>query len=305
MFYFNFLLTKRFSGFVSKINSNLYTPMELSVTEWCSKTCLLPNPTYHLFGIVMHSGMTSCSGHYQAYVKVAMYNKVDLNNNRQPNHHDDYQTGNDSKPQKDRESSGMCEKQLSNMMSGTFCREGSSLKNKKLLPSRHENEVQSPKSSAEKSKTSCVYGITQYFLRPKKNSTKAKDNLVDGVQNGDLVVGEKQGHCSTPTNSFVGNSRSVNKIQSFHYHGALSNRSAMRQLNFQESHKQDEDSSSREEMIHTVAQRHVLETETFQWIHFDDAEVGILEESDVAALLSSSESAFTSPYLLFYKLAGS
>lgn len=38
-----------------------------------------------------------------------------------------------------------------------------------------------------------------------------------------------------------------------------------------------------------------------KWVQFDDAVVHILEDSEVARILSSSESAFTSPYLLFYK----
>ncbi|XP_032230387.2 ubiquitin carboxyl-terminal hydrolase 1 [Nematostella vectensis] len=57
-------------GFVSKITSNLETPLMLSVYDWSSEACRKKCTNYELFGIVMHSGMTSCSGHYQAYVKV-------------------------------------------------------------------------------------------------------------------------------------------------------------------------------------------------------------------------------------------
>ena len=60
------------SGWVSKINSNLDTPETLLLDPWCSASVKSKGNSYELFGIVMHSGMTSCSGHYQAYVKVIL-----------------------------------------------------------------------------------------------------------------------------------------------------------------------------------------------------------------------------------------
>ena len=275
--------------------------MELSITEWCSKTCPVSNPTYHLFGIVMHSGMTSCSGHYQAYVKVATHNDVDLNNNGQTNHHGNSQTGNNTKVDADMESSGEHERQpLSSLPNGTSVGFNTFPTDEQLSGTGEvtsSTDVQSPQSSAEKAKTTCMSGITRYLHRTRKHSTKEpKENVADGMQNG-----VKRRHHSTPNYSCTGYSSSVSKIQKFRYPGRASNTSAIRQLNFQDG--QSENFSCVEGMSRTCA--HTPENQTFQWIHFDDAEVAVLEESDVAAMLSSSESSFTSPYLLFYKLAES
>ena len=245
--------------------------------------------------------MTSCSGHYQAYVKVATHNNIDLNNNGQPNHHDSSQTGSNGKVDADMESSGECERQpLSSLPNGTsagfntFAKDDQSSGTEEVTSS---TDVQSPQSSAEKAKTTCMSGITRYLHRTRKHSTKeAKENVEDEMQNGG-----RGRHHSTPSYGCTGYSRSVNKIQRFRYPGRASNTSAIRQLNFQDG--QSKNSACVEGMSHTCA--HVPDTQTFQWIHFDDAEVAVLEESDVAAMLSSSESSFTSPYLLFYKLAES
>ena len=37
------------------------------------------------------------------------------------------------------------------------------------------------------------------------------------------------------------------------------------------------------------------------WVHFDDCTVASLSEQDIVSILSSSDSSFTSPYLLFYR----
>lgn len=243
----------------------------------------------------MHSGMTSCSGHYQAYVKVPTPNITDVNNNKQPNHHDNTQgspSGNDNKVNNNIESSEECESQSANanpVGSNTFSRDDKS---------SEINQISNLQNSAEKVKTTCISGITKYFHKSRKHSTKEKTKMenVDEENNGDLpVAGENQRHHSTPTSSFTG--KSLNKIQSFQYHGATSSRSAIRQLNFQDSNGQLDQAKECQNATNTNA-----DTQTFQWIHFDDAEVVILEESDVSTLLSSSESSFTSPYLLFYKL---
>jgi len=260
----------------------------------------------------MHSGMTSCSGHYQAYVKVAMATDADLNNNNGQSIHHDKKSANNSKVDTNIEMSGKHETgSVSNTSNGTsvscntFSRDDNSSEAEGMTSSVEESGEQSPQSSAEKAKTTCIPGITRYFHRTRKHSAKeTKEN--QEVQNGDLsAAGEKLRHHSTPTYSYYGNNRSVNKIQSFRYHGDRSSRSAIRQLNFQDSQKQQggecQNSAHVDEMSHHCARQ--PRTQTHQWIHFDDAEVAVLEESDVTALLSSSESSFTSPYLLFYKLA--
>lgn len=65
-----------FSGsWVTKVTKNLRTPCKLSLRKWCSKTCAESDEIYTLFGVVMHNGMSSCSGHYLSYVNVDILNK--------------------------------------------------------------------------------------------------------------------------------------------------------------------------------------------------------------------------------------
>ena len=52
-------------------------PQQLSVKKWCSKTCSEKNAVYSLFAVVMHSGMSSCSGHYLSYVNVGILREED------------------------------------------------------------------------------------------------------------------------------------------------------------------------------------------------------------------------------------
>ena len=270
--------------------------------EWCSNSCPLSNPTYHLFGIVMHSGMTSCSGHYQAYVKVPKHSqhddmqvlysdngdRVDINKASPKEHSSHSFSSLDDKP----------------VGCNTFSRDNKPSDN---------NQLSSPQSSAEKVKTTCISGITKYFHRSKKHSkpeTKT-ENIAEGSDKEKTHHSEKRRHYSTPTFTSTGTGKSVNKIHSFQYQGGTkSNRSAIRQLNFQENNGQLYQTKQCQGARASVAVTEtshpcssISETQPFQWIHFDDAEVGILEESDVTTLLSSSESSFTSPYLLFYKLA--
>lgn len=54
---------------VSKINTCFEVPMRLSLKEWCSKSCN-DHFDYNLFAVIVHSGMTVCSGHYLAYIKI-------------------------------------------------------------------------------------------------------------------------------------------------------------------------------------------------------------------------------------------
>ncbi|PFX29498.1 ubiquitin carboxyl-terminal hydrolase 1-like [Stylophora pistillata] len=285
------------SSSVSKITSNLETPMELSVKEWCSKSCPLSNPTYHLFGIVMHSGMTSCSGHYQAYVQV-------------PKHH---HYGNAQVLSSDKgKRVDSYEPSTAEFNSHSF----SSVSEKSVgynsfLRDEKPDKIQapSPENSAEKVKITCISGITKFFHKSKKHSTSEgmKHSTDEGTDEGNKHLAEKCRNFSTPTLSCTGTKKSVSKIHSFQYQsGTNSHRSAIRQLNFQQNDGQLHRERQRQgegQMPHTC--RSVTETEEFQWIHFDDAEVRTIEESDVKTLLSSSESSFTSPYLLFYKLAES
>ncbi|XP_073400739.1 ubiquitin carboxyl-terminal hydrolase 1 isoform X2 [Dendrobates tinctorius] len=58
-------------GGLSKVNTPLLTPLQLSLEEWSTKPS---RDIYRLFAVVMHSGVTISSGHYTAYVKLSDFN---------------------------------------------------------------------------------------------------------------------------------------------------------------------------------------------------------------------------------------
>ncbi|XP_044157995.1 ubiquitin carboxyl-terminal hydrolase 1 [Bufo gargarizans] len=58
-------------GGLSKVNTPLLTPLQLSLEEWSTKPT---RDIYGLFAVVMHSGVTISSGHYTAYVKLSDLN---------------------------------------------------------------------------------------------------------------------------------------------------------------------------------------------------------------------------------------
>ncbi|KAM6962596.1 ubiquitin carboxyl-terminal hydrolase 1 [Aplochiton taeniatus] len=56
---------------LSKVNTPLQTPLELSLEEWCTRHSATGGPHYQLFAVVMHSGVTISSGHYTTYIRMA------------------------------------------------------------------------------------------------------------------------------------------------------------------------------------------------------------------------------------------
>ncbi|XP_054836247.1 ubiquitin carboxyl-terminal hydrolase 1 [Eublepharis macularius] len=62
-------------GGLSKINTPLLTPLELSLDDWSIKPA---NEIYGLFAVVMHSGITISSGHYTASVKITNLSSLEL-----------------------------------------------------------------------------------------------------------------------------------------------------------------------------------------------------------------------------------
>ncbi|XP_077980679.1 ubiquitin carboxyl-terminal hydrolase 1-like [Glandiceps talaboti] len=58
------------NGTVSKVNNPIATPTELSLEQWCTKKCPQSQQKYQLFAVVMHSGVSSSSGHYITYIKL-------------------------------------------------------------------------------------------------------------------------------------------------------------------------------------------------------------------------------------------
>ncbi|XP_072275493.1 ubiquitin carboxyl-terminal hydrolase 1 [Pyxicephalus adspersus] len=73
-------------GGLSKVNTPLLTPLQLSLEEWSTKPS---KDLYGLFAVVMHSGVTISSGHYTAYVKLSDLNNFELDQIKSPNDHHD------------------------------------------------------------------------------------------------------------------------------------------------------------------------------------------------------------------------
>ncbi|XP_010870657.1 ubiquitin carboxyl-terminal hydrolase 1 [Esox lucius] len=55
---------------LSKVNTPLQTPLNLSLEEWCTHPSASRGQHYQLFAVVMHSGVTISSGHYTTYIKM-------------------------------------------------------------------------------------------------------------------------------------------------------------------------------------------------------------------------------------------
>ncbi|KAM5148690.1 ubiquitin carboxyl-terminal hydrolase 1 isoform 1-T2 [Mantella aurantiaca] len=71
-------------GGLSKVNTPLLTPLQLSLEEWSTKPS---KDLYGLFAVVMHSGVTISSGHYTAYVKLNDLNNFELDQIKSPSNH--------------------------------------------------------------------------------------------------------------------------------------------------------------------------------------------------------------------------
>ncbi|XP_065180401.1 ubiquitin carboxyl-terminal hydrolase 1-like [Sycon ciliatum] len=54
---------------VKKVHGNIATPLEMKLTEWCSKDCVNRDRTYHLVAVIMHTGAHSNTGHYTVYCR--------------------------------------------------------------------------------------------------------------------------------------------------------------------------------------------------------------------------------------------
>ncbi|XP_072367274.1 ubiquitin carboxyl-terminal hydrolase 1 [Scyliorhinus torazame] len=57
-------------GNLSKVNTPLLTPLQLSLEEWSTRET---SDCYELFAVVMHNGVSISSGHYTAYVKITHF----------------------------------------------------------------------------------------------------------------------------------------------------------------------------------------------------------------------------------------
>lgn len=62
---------------LSKVNTPLQTPLQLSLEEWSTGTTPR-GQQYQLFAVVMHSGVTISSGHYTTYIRMSDLHKVSL-----------------------------------------------------------------------------------------------------------------------------------------------------------------------------------------------------------------------------------
>ncbi|XP_048395905.2 ubiquitin carboxyl-terminal hydrolase 1 [Stegostoma tigrinum] len=76
-------------GNLSKVNTPLLTPLQLSLEEWSTRDT---TDFYELFAVVMHNGVSISSGHYTAYVKMTC-----LGNQKMPKEESALNCANDMK----------------------------------------------------------------------------------------------------------------------------------------------------------------------------------------------------------------
>ncbi|XP_078074520.1 ubiquitin carboxyl-terminal hydrolase 1 [Mustelus asterias] len=62
-------------GNLSKVNTPLLTPLQLSLEEWSTRET---SDCYELFAVVMHNGVSISSGHYTAYVKMTNFGSQEM-----------------------------------------------------------------------------------------------------------------------------------------------------------------------------------------------------------------------------------
>ncbi|KAK1796712.1 hypothetical protein P4O66_009739 [Electrophorus voltai] len=81
---------------LSKVNTPLQTPLQLSLEEWCTQpTASDQGHQYRLFAVVMHSGVTISSGHYTTYIRMTDLHHTNLKS--QPAEEDDRDEGGETK----------------------------------------------------------------------------------------------------------------------------------------------------------------------------------------------------------------
>ena len=190
-------------------------------------------------------------------------------------------------------------------------------------------------------KIHCMSGITKYFHKSAKNPKPSSHSSVVGsdgnVPKGNNVETEKSlrnkpKRRKTESIKLETNKLSTEKIQNVQCRERRSKNNHVRKLEFQHKNPSNKrkdiccKGENKENVPLPVERNHlkahsdtdddsvvrddkVLQCEGSttpahrgkKWVQFDDATVHILEDLDVARILSSCESAFTSPYLLFYK----
>lgn len=156
-----------------------------------------------------------------------------------------------------------------------------------------------------------------------ENSSNADENIDKLKENGSEVKKDEEKLSEPASNEKPKGHRSIEnyfKKTTRKSHGKNVPKSpAIRKLHFQgnseetsmcngnsDSHKEtltsEGQSSSSDEESQTSdgfgARDEILKT---GWVHFDDCTVASLSKQDVVSILSSADSSFTSPYLLFYR----
>ena len=309
--------------------------MHLSLKQWCSQACRYRDSAYELFGIVMHSGTGSCSGHYQAYVKVMGYDSCDGNNNE--NQRNDLQT--DAMVEADANSESMQSSTGGDMGTQFSHNQASGSLNdtrsvKGFPDGRPTNQFddecdngqttssENPSSSVEKPKPTCTSGIAKFFHKSVKDSLKSTKERHSNGQPSSSNTNMCGQHGSSTEKEDQTIRDSVKKIHAFEYQAQRTKSSANRRLDYQDrSSGNDSDfgveqngcqgaTESEENMSGNILEDVIDSTSgegdktkdlQSEWVHFDDSDVYTLQESDVTSVLSLADSSFTSPYLLFYK----
>lgn len=251
------------TSWVTKVTKSLHTPQQLSLNKWCSKTCRDRSAVYKLFGVVMHSGMSSCSGHYLSYVNVQLLNEqVDRGLMEEDTGESkcSCQDRNPEQPDPSGESDGVKEK------------------------------VIGPKDGSSMKSTGTGIGIAKYFqiFRKSKASVQGSTNMDNTSCKKDTSHPNQASRSTTISSNNDASQPQENKIDE------------QTQAGVPDPLTKSHCGTTERDCLQMPKKENSFSSSEAKWLKFDDAEVQEINQKEMAEILSPSTSCYSTPYLLFY-----
>lgn len=261
------------SSWVTKVTKSLHTPQQLSLKQWCSKTCSERSAVYNLFGVVMHSGMSSCSGHYLSYVNVDILNDQDVVSGVSPRKPSKCGCGADE-----------------NGDENTVCPKT----DEEAMEIESDCIKEDVKAVDQDESCSSPWGadITRYFKPLRKSKVSVQKSTV-----GNLSCKEDTATCEKSTCS-ADSSGDKTPLTPAKICGQEPTDLSMNRHSTAETATNGEHSDPK--CLDTSNTDSPVSTSHAKWLKFDDAEVQEISGKDMNEILSPSSSCYSTPYLLFY-----
>lgn len=241
---------------------------------------------YRLFGVVMHSGMSSCSGHYLSYVNVDILNEQRNTNiachdrrctcikSRVEDRDPDCEELDEGKDSMETGCSTVQEK-MQDDLSCSVLQNGSSIKSGNVSITKYFEVLRKSKDSenlaAKLGTITCSSSETSTHSKEVTEKNSEDDTKPLGQESKTCLQGELD-----KTDASTNRTYNENEIQT---NGEHHNAWCL-------------DSSNTSGPIST--------SHGTKWLKFDDAEVQEISEKDMDEVLSPSTSCYSTPYVLFY-----